>query len=92
MDAEHMDKETKILVADENNEFRTRCREVLASAGASVTEARSGEEAMSLTSRQNYDIVIADLWSADAVTLLRRANDRRNADAGRAVPAFIVLT
>jgi two-component system response regulator (stage 0 sporulation protein A) len=92
MDEEHMDKETKILVADENNEFRTRCREVLASAGASVTEARSGEEAMSLTSRQNYDIVIADLWSADAVTLLRRANDRRNTDAGRAVPAFIVLT
>jgi len=92
MDAEHMDKETKILVADENNEFRTRCREVLATAGASVTEARSGEEAMSLTSRQNYDIVIADLWSADAVTLLRRANDRRNTDAGRAVPAFIVLT
>ena len=87
-----MDKETKILVADENNEFRTRCREVLATAGASVTEARSGEEAMSLTSRQNYDIVIADLWSADAVTLLRRANDRRNTDAGRAVPAFIVLT
>ena len=87
-----MDKETKILVADENNEFRTRCREVLAASGASVTEARSGEEAMSLTSRQNYDIVIADLWSADAVTLLRRANDRRNTDAGRAVPAFIVLT
>ena len=92
MDAEHMDKETKILVADENNEFRTRCREVLATAGASVTEARSGEEAMSLTSRQNYDIVIADLWSADAVTLLRRVNDRRNTDAGRTAPAFIVLT
>ncbi len=87
-----MDKETKILVADENNEFRTRCREVLAAAGASVAEARSGEEAASLTARQTFDIVIADLWSADAVTLLRRANDRRSADAGRPVPAFIVLT
>ena len=87
-----MDKETKILVADENNDFRTRCREVLVSASASVTEARSGEEAMSLTSRQSFDIVIADLWSADAVTLLRRVNDRRNTDAGRTAPAFIVLT
>jgi len=87
-----MDKETKILVADENNEFRTRCREVLVSAGASAAEARSGEEAMSLMSRQNFDIVIADLWSADAVTLLRRANDRRNTETGRPAPAFIVLT
>ena len=87
-----MDKETKILVADENNEFRTRCREVLVSAGASAAEARSGEEAMSLMSRQNFDIVIADLWSADAVTLLRRANDRRVAETGRPAPAFIVLT
>ena len=56
-----MDKETRILIADENNEFRTRCRELLAGEGASVSEARGGEEALSLLSSGRFDVVIADL-------------------------------
>ena len=82
-----MDKDTKILVADENNELRTRCRELLSAEGATVTEARGGEEAMSAMTRQAYDIVIADLWSADALTLLRRSGD-----APKPAPSFIILT
>ncbi|MBO6052446.1 MAG: response regulator, partial [Clostridia bacterium] len=82
-----MDKDTRILIADENNEFRTRCRELLAGEGASVSEARGGEEALSLLSSGRFDVVIADLWSADALTLLRRSGD-----GSKTAPSFIVLT
>ena len=82
-----MDKETKILVADENNEFRARCREILTAEGASVREASGAEGALSLMREERFDLVIADLWSADALTLSRRASD-----GGGEKPAFIVLT
>ncbi|MBQ3861919.1 MAG: sporulation transcription factor Spo0A [Clostridia bacterium] len=84
-----MDKDTRILIADENNEFRTRCRELLAAEGASVSEARGGEEASSLLSSGRFDVVIADLWSADALTLLRRSRD---GSGSKEAPAFVVLT
>ncbi len=82
-----MEKETKILIADENAEFMARCRALLQAEGASVSEARSSEEALAAMARQTYDIVIADLWSADALTLLRRG-----AESARPAPSFIVLT
>jgi len=81
-----MDKDTKILIADENNELRTRCRDLLAGEGASVSEARGPEEALSKLREEAFDVVIADLWSADALALLRRSGD------GAEKPAFIVLT
>ena len=81
-----MDKDTKILIADENNELRTRCRDLLAEEGASVSEARGSEEALAKMREEAFDVVIADLWSADALTLLRRSGD------GGSRPAFIVLT
>ncbi len=82
-----MEKETKILVADENSEVRNGIREVLSSKGAAADEARSAEEALRMLSRQNYSVVIADLWSADALSLIAKT-----ASAGKSAPSFIVLT
>ena len=82
-----MEKDTKILVADENNEVRTRLREVLISKGAAAVEARNADEAIRMISRQMYSIVIADLWSADALALIAKT-----AGSGKTSPAFIVLT
>ena len=82
-----MDKDTKILIADENNEVRTRCRDLLTAEGAKVSEARGSEDALAKMREERFDVVIADLWSADALTLLRRSGDG-NGDR----PAFVVLT
>ena len=82
-----MDKDTRILIADENSEVRVRCRELLTAKGAAVEEARTGEEASRLIPRQSYDIVIADLWSVDGLALLNRASED-----GKNAPAFIILT
>ena len=82
-----MDKDTKILIADENSEVRVRCREILSARGATVEEARTGEEALRLIPRQSYDIVIADLWSVDGLALLNRASEE-----GKVAPSFIILT
>ena len=56
-----MDKDTKILIADENNEVRNHIREKLKVNGAGlIDEVKNGDEAMKMISRQAYDIVISD--------------------------------
>ena len=82
-----MEKGTKILIADENNEVRTRLREVLAARGAEADEARNADEALRMISRQNYSIVIADLWSADALSLISKTTA-----TGKSAPSFVVMT
>ncbi len=81
-----MDKDTKILIADENGELRTRCRELLGGQGAAVSEASGAQDALTKIREERFDVVIADLWSADALTLLRRSGE------GGEKPAFVVLT
>ena len=68
-----MEKDTRILIADENSDVRLRCREMLISKGAVVDEAKNGDEAQRMISRQSYDIVIADLWlpAVDGISLLK---------------------
>lgn len=85
MDRE-MEKDTKILIADENNEVRTRMRELLTSRGASAEEARNADEAIRMISRQNYSVVVADLWSADALSLISKT-----AASGKTPPSFVVM-
>jgi len=84
-----MDKETKILIADENGEVRSRCKEVLTSHGAVVEEVKNGDDALKMIIRQSYDIVIADALFADGdgLTLLKKA-----AESCKNLPAFIILT
>lgn len=87
MEIRKMDMDVRILIADENNEVRCRSREVLSRGGATVDEAKNAEEAMRAIARQNYSIVIADLWSVDALSLIAKANE-----AGKNAPSFIMLT
>ena len=85
-----MDKDTKILIADENNEVRNHIRERLAFSGAGlIDEVKNGDEAMRMISRQAYDIVISDLWlpSLDAASIMKKT-----AEIGKNTPSFVILT
>ncbi len=85
-----MDKDTKILIADENNEVRNHIHERLAFSGAGlIDEVKNGDEAMKMISRQAYDIVISDLWlpSLDAASIMKRT-----AESGKNAPSFVILT
>lgn len=84
-----MEKDTKILIADENAEVRSRCREILSAKGAQADECRNGDEAVRLMARQAYDIIITDLWlpAVDGAALIAKA-----AESGKPMPAFVILT
>lgn len=85
-----MDKDTKILIADENNEVRNHIHERLATSGAGlIDEVKNGDEAMKMISRQSYDIVISDLWlpSLDAASIMKKATE-----SGKNSPSFVILT
>ena len=83
-----MDKDTRVLIADENAEVRRRCREIFTKNGYSADETANGEEAFRMMNRQNYDLVIADLWltGLDGIALMKKAADLHPA------PSFILLT
>lgn len=86
-----MGKEIKILIADENNEVRKSCHDVLSrKENYSIDEAKNGETALRLLAHASYDIVIADLWlgGTDGLALIRRSTE---VNPG-AHPAFIILT
>ncbi|MBE6570072.1 MAG: sporulation transcription factor Spo0A [Ruminococcaceae bacterium] len=86
-----MGKEIKILIADENNEVRKSCREVLSRKdGFGIDEAKNGDEALRLMGNVGYDIVIADLWlgGVDGLTLIRKCGEVNSS----AHPAFIILS
>ncbi len=85
-----MDKDNKILIADENNEVRNHIHERLKVNGAGlIDEVKNGDEAMKMISRQSYDIVISDLWlpSLDAASIMKRT-----AESGKNAPSFVILT
>lgn len=84
-----MDKDTKILIADENSEVRAGCREVLTAKGADVDECSGGDEAMRMITRGAYDIVIADLWlpQSDIGTLMAKSTE-----GGKTAPSFVIMT
>ena len=81
---------TKILIADENNEVRNHIHERLKVNGAGlIDEVKNGDEAMKMISRQSYDIVISDIWvpslEADSIMI-------RTAESGMNTPSFVILT
>jgi len=83
-----MEREIKVLAADENNEIRKSIREALQRKGWTVDEAKNGDEALRMTGRTSYDIVIADLWlsGVDGLSLTRKCSE----NAGG--PACIILS
>ncbi len=86
-----MEREWRILVADENGELRRSCRECLKRREhTTVEEATGGEEAWRMIERNGYDIVIADLWlgGIDGLSLLKKCGESQT----DTVPAFVILT
>lgn len=79
-----MEKDIKILIADENSEVRAGCREVLAAKGAYVDECTDGKEAARMASRTAYDIIITDLWlpQSDTAALMAQSDKA----------SFVILT
>ncbi len=87
-----MEKDTKILIADENNEVRYRVKESLRRRGCETAdEVKNGEDALKMLSRQSYDIVISDLWlpSVDALAIMKKMNDMGGV---KNLPSFVILT
>ena len=88
-----MEKMTKILICDENEDFRRITGEYLKNAGIGITEeAADGEEALAKIGKFSPDIVIIDLWMPrlDTVSIIKscRRIDRMSGN----IPSFIVTT
>ena len=88
-----METMAKILICDENEDFRRITREYLKSAGfRTPDEAQNGEEALAKIMRNHPDIVIVDIWLGRIETsaLIRNALSL-DYESDRA-PAFIVVS
>ena len=58
-----MENKIKLLIADENNEFRRSCRSSLGSLGyTQIEEAVNGEDALYKIDKYHPDIVLMDVW------------------------------
>lgn len=85
-----MEREWKILIADENGEIRRSCRDCLQKREhTTVEEAKTGDEALRMIENSAYDIVVADLWlsGVDGLHLIRQTN----ALGLEMPPAFVIL-
>ena len=88
-----MEQNIKILIADENAEFRRSCRSGLSGLGYSIIEeAVNGEDALYKIDKCHPDVVLTDIWLSKldctqvirGTQLLNLGNDR--------VPAFFVYS
>lgn len=71
-----MDQRIKVLIADENNDFRHAIRENLIRAGIDVVdETDSGFDVLTKIKRSTPDVVIIDVWlpSLDAVQVIKKS-------------------
>jgi two-component system response regulator (stage 0 sporulation protein A) len=71
-----MEKTTKILIAEENEELRCEVKEYLRGQGYRfIDEAKNGEEALQMITRTRPDVVIVDLWLSklDGIGVIRGA-------------------
>ena len=86
-----MDKKSKLLIVDENNEERAKIVRGLMGLGySSVDEARDGADAISKIAKEDYEVVITDLWLSglDGIGIIKNTDmvrpDRR--------PSFILMS
>lgn len=88
-----MEYNVKILIADENAEFRRSCRDNLAGFGyRNVEEAADGEETMFQIERFHPDIVLIDIWMSKVETLSIMKNVQRINFGNDYPPSFIVTS
>ena len=88
-----MDSMTKVLICDENEDFRRITAEYLKSAGfRAPDEASNGEEALTKIMKNRPDVVIVDIWLTriDAASLIRNTLSFDFSPAPK--PAFIVVS
>ena len=84
-----MEQKIKILIADENSDFRDRCKDNLERLGFRTIEyASNGEDAENKIRFMRPDIVIIDAWLSkmDCVKVINKVKDMENP------PAFIVVS
>ena len=88
-----MEKDTKVLIADENAEFRRQVRDQLIRAGYPLPdEAANGDEALQKIRRTHPDVVIVDLWLSklDGIGLIRKVKEP--ASNGERPPVMILVS
>lgn len=68
----------RVLLVDDERTLRETCRTILEGLGYRVESASTGQEALKLLQRRNYDIVLTDLYLPDVsgVELCRAALER----------------
>ena len=80
----------RVLVVDDSPAIRRRVVEKLKTRGYEITEAGSGEEALELTLKQAFDLVVSDI-EMEAITGVQLCRVLRG-DPGMADIAFVLLT
>ena len=87
-----MEKNIKILIADENDNDRRRLADGLRRSGFHrIDEVQNGEGVIDRIAGGNYDIVIVDVWLSklDGIGILRQS---RAIDFGGALPPLFIVT
>lgn len=86
-----MEKSIKILIADENTDFRRNCRSNLIGLGYKrIEEAENGEDALYKIDKFRPDIVLCDVWLSKLdCTQVIRGSKLLDLDA---LPSFIVYS
>jgi len=85
----------KILLADENSDFRTICAEHLKKQGFELLpDAVNGEEAILKIAKFKPDVVMIDLWLTkyDAAAVVGHFNKSQSQSLSEHKPVFIVLS
>ena len=88
-----MEHNVKILIADENEEFRRSCRDNLSGFGyRMIEEAADGEEAMFQIEKHHPDVVLIDIWMSkvETVSIIRNMEHINFAPDSR--PAFVAMS
>lgn len=86
-----MNKQTRILIADENTELRRSMKEALVKYGYRfVDDASNGEDALTMIAKNTYDVVVCDVWLSriDGIGLIRQVSSM--SFVPEMPPAFIV--
>ncbi len=88
-----MEQRIKILLADENNDFRIAMRENLIHAGMDIVdETATGLDVLTKIKRTTPDIVIIDIWlpKMDTIQIIKKAKNIFQTPA--LTPDFIVMS
>lgn len=88
-----MERNLKLLIADENGDMRRECKENLVSHGyVNIEEATNGEDTLNRIIKSHPDIVILDIWLSKVETSQIIKNIRGMNFAPDMPPVFIVCS